>query len=393
MLGGNSTKKTDGNGSTGGPQNGTSQTSSAATAGGQTNGRTKEDFSKDLYKSDFMYGLADKGQEKQYSSWKDGKPDLFTFLTALNQTQPISQSQFELRWSRWPRTIFFAKNITIPGVSVNTIEINHAGFTIQIPTHVTYENTDITLRIIADKEGFHYYDMRSMVMQTGHPLVAGDTRSTIGNQFGINVDEDILDIRLRNKPTDGTHHHWIVHNFRPIGIGEIELSHDSGSFVEFDLNGTFTHISYDCGRDDTDSGGKTTITGNSESGSSSDSSGGASTPKEEDTPNSGETETPPAEKQEQENQNQAQGEQGAEGGAGGGGDEQKPEDEETQDPTVPSEGEDPLPTKCDKEAYAIMEQTGKSYLSKAEFDNLRQKVADENPGIPDDTVTSWVKCS
>lgn len=86
---------------------------------------------------------------------------------ALNKSQPIVNSQFELVWSRWPRTIFFAKNITVPGVSVNTIEINHAGFTIQIPTHSTYENTEVTINIIADKEGFHYYDIRNMVFQTG----------------------------------------------------------------------------------------------------------------------------------------------------------------------------------------------------------------------------------
>lgn len=144
--------------------------------------------------------------------------------------------------------MFFAKNISIPGISVNTVDLNHAGFTIKIPTHVTYETTEITLNIMADKEGFHYYDLRNMVLQTGHPLVAGDPKSTIGNPYGISPDEDTIEVRLRNKPSDETHHHWIIHNFKPIGLGDIELSQDSGSFVEFELKGTFTHITYDCGK-------------------------------------------------------------------------------------------------------------------------------------------------
>ena len=104
------------------------------------------------------------------------------------------------------------------------------------------------MTILADKEGFHYYDLRNMVLATAHPLVAGDTRSTIGNPYGLSPDEDTLEIRLRNKPDDMPHHHWILHNFRPTGIGEIELSHDSASFLTFDLTGTFTHITYDCGK-------------------------------------------------------------------------------------------------------------------------------------------------
>lgn len=157
-------------------------------------------------------------------------------------------------WSRWPRTIFFAKNITIPGISVNTLELNHAGFTVQVPTHVTYESTDVSIQIIADKEGFHYYDLRNMVLQTGHPLVAGDPKATVGNPFNVSPNEDILEIRLRNRPEDETHHHWIIHNFHPTGIGDLELSVDGSSFVEFELKGTFTHISYDCGKSGSDQG-------------------------------------------------------------------------------------------------------------------------------------------
>ena len=148
--------------------------------------------------------------------------------------------------SRWPRTIFFAKSITIPGIAVNTVELNHCGYTIQIPTHPKYETQEITISILADKEGYHYQDFRNMVFQSGHPLIAGDTMSTIGDGT-----DDNLDVRLRNKPSDVTHHHWIIHNFRPIKIGDIELSNDSSSFVEFQVTGTFTHISYDCGKNDT----------------------------------------------------------------------------------------------------------------------------------------------
>ena len=204
---------------------------------------TKDEGRKDFTLYDFM----DRGADSKYPSWTDGAPNLQTYLNALNKSQPIIGCQFELVWSRWPRTLFFSKGITIPGVSVNTLDLSHAGFTIKIPTHVTYENTEITLNIIADKEGFHYYDLRNMVLQTGHPLVAGDPKSTIGNPYGISPDEDMIEVRLRNRPGEDTHHHWIIHNFKPTGIGDIELSVDSASFVEFELTGTFTHITYDCG--------------------------------------------------------------------------------------------------------------------------------------------------
>ena len=207
---------------------------------------------KDEGRKDFtLYDFMDRGADSKYPSWTDGAPNLQTYLNALNKSQPIIQCQFELVWSRWPRTLFFAKGITIPGVSVNTLDLNHAGFTIKIPTHVTYETTEITLNIIADKEGFHYYDLRNMVLQTGHPLVAGDPKSTIGNPYGLSPDEDTIEVRLRNQPSDETHHHWVIHNFKPTELGDLELSVDGSSFVEFELKGTFTHITYDCGQTST----------------------------------------------------------------------------------------------------------------------------------------------
>ena len=195
-----------------------------------------------------QYDMADRAQESKYPYWVDSAPNLQTFLTALNKSQPIIGCQFEMVWSRWPRTLFFAKKITIPGITVQTQDLSHAGFTIKIPTHATYESTEITLTIIADKEGFHYYDLRNMVIQTGHPLVAGDPKATIGNPFDISPTEDTIEVRLRNRPEDETHHHWIIHNFHPTGIGDMEMGHDSTGFVEFDLTGTFTHITYDCGK-------------------------------------------------------------------------------------------------------------------------------------------------
>lgn len=183
--------------------------------------------------------------DTKYPKWDDGSPNLITYLDSINLSQPIISCQYELRMSRWPRTIFFAKSITIPGITTNTVELNHCGFTIQIPTHPKYETNEITIAILADKEGYHYQDFRNIVFQSGHPLIAGDPMSTIGDG------EDQLDVRLRNKPSDATHHHWIIRNFRPIKISDIELSMDSSNFVEFQVTGTFTHIDYDCGKNNT----------------------------------------------------------------------------------------------------------------------------------------------
>lgn len=193
-----------------------------------------------------QYNEVIKSNRKDYPVWENAKPNLETYITALNLSQPIVASQFELVYSRWPRTIFFAKNINVPGITLNTLDINHAGFTIPIPTHVKYESNEITMTIIADKEGFHYYDWRNMILQSGHPLIAGDPRSMIGKDEN-DTNEDYLDVRLRNKQSDRTHHHWIIHNYRPITIGEVELSHDSESMVEFEITGIFTHVTYATG--------------------------------------------------------------------------------------------------------------------------------------------------
>ena len=80
--------------------------------------------------------------------------------------------------------------------------------------------------------------------------MAGDPRATIGNNFKISPDEDTIEVRLRNSTEDSVHHHWVIHNFHPTKIGDIDLSHDSSSFVEFEVTGTFTHIDYDCGHND-----------------------------------------------------------------------------------------------------------------------------------------------
>ena len=83
-----------------------------------------------------------------------------------------------------------------------------------------------------------------MVLQTGHPLVAGDTKATIGSSWGLGTSEDSIDVRLRNMPEDTAYHHWIIHNFRPTSVGNISLSQDGGNFVEFEVTGIFTHITY-----------------------------------------------------------------------------------------------------------------------------------------------------
>ena len=54
-------------------------------------------------------------------------------------------------------------------------------------------------------------------------------------------------ISLRNHSWDDPHHYWVIHNFHPTSLGDLDLSTDGSAFVEFQLTGTFTHISYYCG--------------------------------------------------------------------------------------------------------------------------------------------------
>lgn len=201
----------------------------------------------------FLYTNVDKSgrgplwtQYPNYNDLEKTKPNLVTYIGAINLSQPISGCQYELVFSRWPRTVFFSKNVTIPGIKANVLDVNHSGFTIGVATHVMYDTYEITLKILADKEGYHYYDLRNMVLEAGHPLLAGDTRSTVSSNQKVS-EEDILDVRLRNGPGPDPHHHWIIHNFRPTGIGDIDLDVSTSGFIEFDLTGTFTHITYDCG--------------------------------------------------------------------------------------------------------------------------------------------------
>ena len=66
--------------------------------------------------------------------------------------------------------------------------------------------------------------------------------STVGLKG--NKNDDTLDIKLRNKQDDKAYHHWIVHNFRPTKLGEIEFNTEASDFAEFELTGTFSHIDY-----------------------------------------------------------------------------------------------------------------------------------------------------
>lgn len=89
---------------------------------------------------------------------------------------------------------------------------------------------------------------------------------------------------MRNRPEDETHHHWIIHNFHPTSIGDVELTVDGSAFVEFELTGTFTHISYDCGKTGEyvdNEEGENNQSSNSESSNDSDEQEGDDDGKEE----------------------------------------------------------------------------------------------------------------
>ena len=63
-------------------------------------------------KNNPRYVEIERGEAKQYPGYSDAKPNLQSFLDAVNKSNPIVQSQYEMVWSRWPRTLFFAKNTT-----------------------------------------------------------------------------------------------------------------------------------------------------------------------------------------------------------------------------------------------------------------------------------------
>ena len=175
---------------------------------------------------------------------------LKTALDVLNNNPPIIGSSFEIWYNRWPQAKWVAQGITAPGLKTNTVEINFAGFHVPVIINTTYDETELSMDILADEDGVYYKQWRQLVIEyssdpfKGRPIL-NDRKSeqtTVGTQIR---GQSYIVAKLWN-PTElkATGHCWRFHNFKPTSIGEIEMGHDSSDLTTFTVTGVFTHISY-----------------------------------------------------------------------------------------------------------------------------------------------------
>ena len=174
---------------------------------------------------------------------------LNTAFKVFNENPPILGSQFEIFYNGWPQAKWVAQGLTVPGLKTNTVEINFSGFHIPVIINTMYDETELSMDIIADENGVYYDQWRQMVINyssdpfKGRPILSGSTaNTTVGT---VKWGQYYIVAKLWNpiiKKTTG--HCWRFHNFKPTSIGEIELSHGSTDFTTFTVTGVFTHISY-----------------------------------------------------------------------------------------------------------------------------------------------------
>ena len=172
---------------------------------------------------------------------------LSTTLALLNASPPITNCQFEIWYSEWPRLKWLAQGIRVPGLESKTLPIFFSGFQVPVVTNTTYEG-DMTLQmdILADEFGQYYAHWRnstifySMDPQKGKPILGGGLNEVLGVYQG----QRYLVVKLVNGDASPLQHCWRFHNFKVTGVGEVEMSHSGGDLVTFPVSGIFTHISY-----------------------------------------------------------------------------------------------------------------------------------------------------
>lgn len=172
---------------------------------------------------------------------------LSTTLALLNESPPITNSQFEIWYSEWPRLKWLAQGVRVPGLESKTIPIFFSGFQVPVVINTTYEgDMSLQMDILADEYGQYYAHWRnstifySMDKQKGKPILGGGLNEVLGVYQG----QRYLVVKLVNDANSPLQHCWRFHNFKVTGVGEIEMNQSGGDLVTFTVTGIFTHISY-----------------------------------------------------------------------------------------------------------------------------------------------------
>lgn len=187
--------------------------------------------------------------------------NLKTALDVLNNNPPIVGSSFEIWYNRWPQAKWMAQGITAPGLKTNTVDIHFSGFHVPVIINTTYDETELSMDILADENGVYYNQWRQLVIEyssdpfKGRPILDDFTMVNGVQTGGYGSERTEIGYQKRGKsyivaklwnPVElkTTGHCWRFHNFKPTSIGEIEMSHDSSDLTTFTVTGVFTHISY-----------------------------------------------------------------------------------------------------------------------------------------------------
>lgn len=174
-------------------------------------------------------------------------PTLSTTLALLNESPPITNCQFEIWYSEWPRLKWLAQGIRVPGLESKTLPVHFSGFQVPVIINTTYEgDMSLQMDILADEYGQYYAHWRnhtifySMDPQKGKPILGGKLNEVLGVYQGRRY----LVVKLVNSDKSPLQHCWRFHNFKVTGVGEVEMSQSGGDLVTFPVTGIYTHISY-----------------------------------------------------------------------------------------------------------------------------------------------------
>lgn len=107
---------------------------------------------------------------KLASSYGEEK-SLKGFLSTIGNFGVTIKSRYEVNFSGIEDITYFVTNISVPGVKMNTMEINFAGKKVEIPINYEYEH-DFTLTILNDNSGYIYTSIKEFLMTDTSQYIA-----------------------------------------------------------------------------------------------------------------------------------------------------------------------------------------------------------------------------
>ena len=149
-------------------------------------------------------------------------------------------------YSQFPRTRWFAQDISVPGVTNKTLDLYYNGLETKLITNTVYNSTEVSMTILDDELAVGYAWWRGATISYGQNGMKGRPilDAVEPNEDGVYQGASYLLVKLVNDPASSSQHIWRLHNFKPTKVDDIQLSFENSKLVTFGVTGTFTHITF-----------------------------------------------------------------------------------------------------------------------------------------------------